>query len=141
MHHREEISWVINLTSFQFILSRDLLNITLHRITELLRLEGISGDCPAPWSRQGHLEHIVQNYVQLGFGHLQGWRLCSHLRQPVPLVDHPHRKIKPNYTMLKWDILYLIYGCCLLSFSLDTTEKSLVLPSLLCCPSGIYKHS
>lgn len=54
MHCEEEISWVINLSSFQFILSRDQLNKMLSRIIEFLWLEGTSGDWLALWSEQGH---------------------------------------------------------------------------------------
>lgn len=64
MHCGEEISWVINLTSFQFILSRDQLNKTLSRIIEFLWLEGTSGDWLDPLVRersQGNLAHIAQD--------------------------------------------------------------------------------
>lgn len=68
----EEISWVINLTSFQFILSRVQLNKLLSRIIELLWLEETSEDWLVLWSEQGHLAHIAQDCAQWAFEYLQG---------------------------------------------------------------------
>lgn len=64
------------------------------RITEWLRLEGISVD---------HLaQHLCQNLVtqvcvHTAFEHPQGWRLQNLSGQPVWVLDHPHsQKVFPD---------------------------------------------
>ena len=73
------------------------------RITELLRLEGASGDHPVPprCSQQAQLQQVAQGCSHLGFEYLQGWRLRSLSGQPVLLPDHPHHK-KKLFLMYTW---------------------------------------
>lgn len=42
---------------------------------------------------QGHLQGVAQDSVQSGFEHLQGWSLRTRSGQPVPVFDHPPRKM------------------------------------------------
>lgn len=54
-------------------------------ITELLRLEGTSGDhlVEIPSSEQGQLQKVALCHVQLGFEYCQGWRLHNLCGQAV----------------------------------------------------------
>jgi len=53
--------------------------------------------CPTPVLKQGHLEPVVQDSVQLAFKYLQGWRLHNPSGQPLPLLSHPHsEKVFPD---------------------------------------------
>jgi len=45
---------------------------------------------PTPLCKQGHLEPVVQDRVQMAFENLQRWRLHNLFGQPVPLLGHPH---------------------------------------------------
>lgn len=45
-----------------------------------------------PLLKQGHLEPVVQYYVQTDFEYFQGQRLHHVSRQPVPVLGHPHSK-------------------------------------------------
>jgi len=38
--------------------------------------------------KQGHLEPVAQDHVQMAFENLQGWRLHNLLGLPVPVVSH-----------------------------------------------------
>ena len=52
---------------------------------------------PTPLPKQGHLERIAQDCVQMAFEYLQGWRLHKVCGQPVPLLGHPHsEKVFPH---------------------------------------------
>ena len=70
------------------------------------------------------LEQVAQDLVQSGFEYLQGW--SQPLWQPVPVFNHA-------FLTFKWNYLYS--KCCPFPpvLSLDTTEKSLALASLLLC--------
>ena len=61
-----------------------------HRIIGWLRLEEISGGHwvqPANLLKQGHLELVAQDHVQVTFGYCQGWRLHNLSGQPVPVFS------------------------------------------------------
>ena len=46
-----------------------------------------------PCSKQGQEDQVAQSQMgQMPSEFLQGWRLHSHARQPVPAFDHPQRK-------------------------------------------------
>ena len=47
---------------------------------------------PTPLLRQGHLEPVAQDRVQVAFEYLQGGRLHNLSGQPVPVLSHPHSK-------------------------------------------------
>lgn len=66
------------------------------RIMERLRLKRNSGG-PAPLLEQGPAEPAAQNYVQMAFQYLLGWRLHDPSGQPVPVLSQftaliPHDK-------------------------------------------------
>jgi len=42
--------------------------------------------------KQGHLELISQDRVQMAFEYLQGGRPHNTFGQPVPVLGHPHSK-------------------------------------------------
>jgi len=43
-----------------------------------------------PLLKQGHLDPIAQNCVQMASEYVQEWRLHSFSGQPVPVLSHPH---------------------------------------------------
>jgi len=47
---------------------------------------------PANLLKQGHLEPVVQDCVQMASGYLNGWKPHNFPRQPVPMHSHRHRK-------------------------------------------------
>lgn len=47
---------------------------------------------PVPQLREGPLDPVTQDCVQMGFEYLQGRRLYSLSMQPVPVLCHPHIK-------------------------------------------------
>lgn len=47
---------------------------------------------PTPLIEQAYLAPVTQDHVQLGFEYLQGWRVHSLSRQPVPVLSHPDGK-------------------------------------------------
>jgi len=52
---------------------------------------------PIPLLKQGHLEPVARDHVQVAFEYLQGWRLHSLSLQPVPVLGHPHMdKVFPD---------------------------------------------
>jgi len=46
--------------------------------------------CPSPLLKQGQLQPIAQDHLQVAFGYLQGWRLHHLSGQPMPVLSHPH---------------------------------------------------
>lgn len=52
-----------------------------------MRLEGSSGVQPL-------LQQVAQDRVQLGFEHLQEWRVLNISGQPFAVFDHPFSKKK-----------------------------------------------
>jgi len=71
----------INIT-FAYKFSGTSIFIESHN---LWRLSG-----PKPLLKQGHLQPVVQDCIQITFDYLQGWRLHNLPGQPVPLLSHPH---------------------------------------------------
>ena len=71
-----------------------------HRTTKWLRLTGTSGGrlvYHLPLLKQGLLQLVAQEHVQMAFEHLQGWRLHNLSGQPVPVLGHPHsEKVFPD---------------------------------------------
>ena len=52
---------------------------------------------PTPLLKQGHVEGVAQDCVQMAFEYLQGWRLHNLSGQPVPVLSHPHsEKVFPG---------------------------------------------
>ena len=50
-----------------------------------------------PQLKQGQLEQVASDRVQLDFEYLKGWRLHNHSGQPLPVVGHPHsKKVLPD---------------------------------------------
>jgi len=45
-----------------------------------------------PLLKQGHLELLAQDHVQVASEYLQGWRLQRLSGQPVPVLGHPHNE-------------------------------------------------
>lgn len=80
-------------------------------------------------SEQGHWSRFLQDHVQFGFEYLQGQRFHNLPRQPVPMFYHPQSK--KMVLVFKWNLSYVIVHPFPLVLSLDTTEKSQVLSSLL----------
>lgn len=54
---------------------------------DLLRSSG-----PNTLLKQGHLEMVAQDRVQMASEDLQGLRLHNTSEQPVPVLKHPHNK-------------------------------------------------
>lgn len=48
--------------------------------------------CPITLLRQGHLEPVSQDSVQVALEYLHEWGSCNLPGQPVPVFDHPHSK-------------------------------------------------
>lgn len=72
------------------VLNHKLFYCIVRNITELIGLEGTSGDHPfQPPARQGHLEPMTQECLQVGFECLQNGRLHNLPGQPVPVLFHP----------------------------------------------------
>jgi len=47
--------------------------------------------------KQGNLEQVAQDHVQMAFECLQGWRFLNLPRQPVPVLSQLHsEKVLPN---------------------------------------------
>lgn len=70
-----------------------------------------------------YVDHAVLDCVQSAFEDLQGGKLLSFSGWPFPVLHHSHRK------EVRWNLL--CSSCCplFLVLSLDTTEKSLALPT------------
>ena len=52
---------------------------------------------PTPVLKQGHLEQVAQDCIQMAFQYLQGWRLHNLSGQPVPVLGHsPSKKVFPD---------------------------------------------
>jgi len=51
--------------------------------------------CPALLLKQGHLEQVAHDHVQMAFEYLQRWRLHNLSEQPVPVLGHPHHPLGP----------------------------------------------
>ena len=47
---------------------------------------------PIPLLREGHLEQVAQDRVQMAFKYLQGWRFHNFSGQPVLVLGHPCSK-------------------------------------------------
>uniref|UniRef100_A0A8B9Q4U4 Transmembrane protein 19 n=1 Tax=Apteryx owenii TaxID=8824 RepID=A0A8B9Q4U4_APTOW len=58
--------------------------------------------------KQGHLEHVAQDPVQVGFEYLQGWRLHNLSGQPVPVLCHPHSKEVFHYVQLELPVFQFV---------------------------------
>lgn len=100
-----------------------------HRITERLRLEGTSEDCLVQphCSKQGHLERVAQEHMQLSFEILQGWGFHNNSGQSVSMFDQPYSK----KAFCKQNLLPYISYPLSLALSLSSTVKSLIPSSLL----------
>ena len=94
--------------TFQFILSQN------HRTVEVGR-DLWRSSRPNPLLKQGHLQLVVQDCVQVASEYLQGRRLHTLLGQPVPVASHPH-----SFSLCPLPLV----------LSLGTTEKSLAPSSL-----------
>lgn len=79
----------------------------------------------SPLLKQGHLELIAQDCIQMTLEYLQEWRLCSLPGQPVPVLGHPL-----NNKVLMMFMRNLLYLCPLyLVLSLGTTAQACSLSS------------
>lgn len=61
----------------------------------LSQMAGVKRDLwrsPSPTTllKQGSLEQVAQNHVQIAFEYLQGWKLQNLPGQHVPMLSHPH---------------------------------------------------
>jgi len=55
---------------------------------------------PTPLPKQGHVEQVAQDLVQVGFEYLQRRRLHNPSGQPVPVLCHPQTKeVLPHVQM------------------------------------------
>lgn len=77
--------------------------INKHRITEWLKLEDIwRSSGPIPLLKQGHLQQVAQDHVQMNFEDLQPGILRNLTRQPVLVLSHLHSKVLPSvYTQFE----------------------------------------
>lgn len=71
-----------------------------HRITEWLRLEGISGGQLVQPFLLDHLQQASQDHVQVFFWYLQGWAL-NLSGQPLPLLSYPHNIKSFTYVQMR----------------------------------------
>lgn len=95
------------------------------RITERLRLEQISGDHlvhACPQLKHGHIEHIAQDHVWVGFEYIRRRKFYNLFGQPVPLLCHPYNKVFPHIQMEPH--VHFILFPLLLILLLGTTEES-----------------
>ena len=60
-----------------------------HRMVEVER-DLLKSPAPTHLLKQGHLELVAQDHVQMAFKYLQVWRLDSLPGQPVPVLTHLH---------------------------------------------------
>lgn len=101
-----------------------------HRILRIGRALWKSSS-PIPLPKQGHLEQVTQECVQVGLECLQRWRLhdlCEQLFNALPPQS------KEIFLMLRWNFMCFSSWPLLLVLSLGTTEKSgtiLLTPSFL----------
>jgi len=47
---------------------------------------------PTALLKQGHLEQVAQDHVQMAFEYLQAGRIHNLPGQPLPVLGHPHNK-------------------------------------------------
>lgn len=80
-----------------------------------------------PLLRQGQLELVAQDHVQLSYKCLQGWRLHNPSGQSISMFEHLHNRHFFSHSFLFiWNS-----GLCLLALLfLGTNEKSLTRSSL-----------
>ena len=75
-------------------------SFSIHRITEWFRLQGTSD--PTPLLKQGHVEQVAQDHVQMAFEYLQGCRLhdgYTTVKLYEPGINHI---LKKYYLFLTW---------------------------------------
>lgn len=88
-----------------------------HRVAEVT-----SGDCLVQYPCSEHVSSAgCPGPSQVGYEYLQEWRLHSSPRQSAPVFDHPHAEVE----------CFFVFQFVLVASSLNTTEKSLALSSLL----------
>lgn len=86
---------------------------------------------PRSLLKQGHLEQIAQNHVQMAFQCLQGWRFHILSGQAFPVLQCSVTLIEKRVFLMLWqNLLYFRLCSLLLILPLSTTEKNLALPSL-----------
>lgn len=88
-----------------------------HRVAEVT-----SGDCLVQYPCSEHVSSAgCPGPSQVGYEYLQGWRLHSFSRQSALVFDHRHAEVE----------CFFVFQFVLVASSLNTTEKSLALSSLL----------
>lgn len=58
---------------------------------------------PIPLLKAGYLEKAAGNCAHSGFGYLQEWRPLSLCGHPVPVCDHPHKKLF-SYLLMEFSV-------------------------------------
>ena len=111
------------------------------RISQNHRIVGIGRDflrscSPSPQLKQGQLEQVSQDHVQLNFEYLHRWRYSSmgSLFQCLPTFT-----VKKCFLVFRWNFMFFKLCPLPLVLSVDTTEKILA-PSSSFPPSGIHTH-
>lgn len=92
-----------------------------HRLVEVRRDLWWSSS-PTPLLEQGHLVHVAQVHVQVGFDYFQRKILHNLSGQLVPVLCHPHGK--KFFLIFKWNLLCFSFCLLLLVLSLGSTKKS-----------------
>lgn len=96
-----------------------------HRIIELLRLQGTSGDrlVQLRCSQQGQLEETTTGSLQWDFEYVQGWRLHDLSTQLMPVFDDDYHKKKKKRLFFSWCLNGIssvsVYAFCLTRHHLE----------------------
>ena len=116
---------------------------TGYRTTEWLWLKGTSWDhlVQPICFKQGHLEHTVQNHIQVGFQYLQRKRLYNLSGQPVSSALLPSQW-KSFFACADGTSLVSVWACCLVSYCLAPScwfPPFRYLYTLIRCPLSLFQ--
>jgi len=92
---------------------------------------------PTLHSEQGHAQWAAKDCVQWGFEYLQGWSLHDLSGYPVPMFDHPSRKM--FFLMFKWN--FLCFSSCPAPLAFHWTTLRRVWLCLLYAVPIMYLHT
>lgn len=70
------------------------LQLQNHRMVEAGRVNLWRSSGPTSQPKQGYLQPVAQDHVQLALEYVHGWGLYNLPGQAVPALGHPHSKIR-----------------------------------------------